>query len=52
MLWLEDFLPFGCPVVAVLVLDSWTRLDTWRAMPVQTSPGYVREMRQTLAASD
>ena len=51
MSWLEDFLLFGCPV-AVLVLDSWTRLDTWRAMPVRTDPGYVREVRQMLVALD
>ena len=36
---------FGCPVLAVLVLDSGTWLDIWRAVPVRTNPGYVREMR-------
>ena len=36
---------FGCPVLAVLVLDSGTWLDAWRAVPVQTDPGYVREVR-------
>ena len=45
MLWLEDFLRFGCPVLAVLVLDSGTWLDAWRTVPVQIDPGYVREMR-------
>ncbi len=40
-----EFLLSGCPVPTVLVLDSGTRLDAWRAVPVQTDPGYVREMR-------
>ena len=40
MLWLERFLLFGCPVLAVLVLGSGTWLDAWRAVPVQTDPGY------------
>ena len=29
MLWLEDFLLFGCPVVAALVLGSGPWLDAW-----------------------
>ena len=43
---LFDLLP------AVLVLGSGTWLDAWWTVPVRTGPGYAREMRQTLAASD
>ena len=38
-----DSLLFGVSS-AVLVLDSGTRLDTWRAVPVQTDPGYWRKV--------
>ena len=41
MLGLEGFLLFGL-LLAVLVLDSGTWLDAWRAVPVQTD---VRDMR-------
>ena len=34
------------------LLGSGTWLKAWRAVPVRTDPGYVRDMRQTLAASD
>ena len=40
-----DFLLSGCPVPTVLVLDSWTWLDAWRVVPVETDPSYVWEMR-------
>ena len=44
MLWLEDPPLFGL-LPAVLALDSWMRLDAWRAVPVRSDPGYVQEMR-------
>ncbi len=40
-----DFLLSGCPVPTVLVLGSWTWLDAWRVVPVETDPSYVWEMR-------
>ena len=51
MLCLEDFLRFG-QLLALLVLGSGTWLDAWRAAPVRSDPGYVRETMSTLAASD
>ena len=46
--------PARCWVLlpAVLVLGSGARLDAWRAEPVRTAPGYVREIRWMLAPSD
>ena len=49
----EDVLLFGCPVLTVLALDSGTYVAGRMAGRTCTNdPGYVREMRQTLAASD